>query len=83
MERGSISKLETEIHETLMDIKKQVDERVLINTKLLNNEPFFDGIVMQDVVKSFARTRVKLDVESAKYVNNCLVKEYVNEYLGT
>lgn len=38
---------------------------------------------MQDVVKSFDKTRVKLDVESARYINNCLVKEYVNEYLGT
>jgi len=66
-----------------MDIKNQVDQRVLINRKLLNNEAFFDGIVMPDVISSFKKTGVKLDVESAKYINSCLVKEYVSEYLGT
>jgi type I restriction enzyme R subunit len=83
MERGSISKRESEIHETLLDIKHQVDEKILINTKLLYNEAFFHGIVIQDIIKSFDKTGVKLDVESARYINNCLVKEYVNEYQGT
>lgn len=82
LERGNISKRESEIHETLMGIKSQVDEKILINTKLLDNEAFFHGIVIQDVIKSFDKTGVRLDVESAKYINNCLVKEYVNEYQG-
>jgi type I restriction enzyme R subunit len=82
LERGNVSKRESEIHETLMEIKNQVDEKILINTKLLDNEAFFHGIVIQDVIKSFQKTGVKLDVESAKYINNCLVKEYVNEYQG-
>lgn len=81
-ERGDVSKRETEIHEALMDIKNQVDHKVLINRKLLNNEAFFDGIVMPDVINSFKKTGIKLDVESAKYINSCLVREYVNEYLG-
>lgn len=83
MERGSVSKRESEIHETLLDIKKQVDEKILINEKLLYNEPFFHGIVIKDVVQSFNKTGVKLDVESAKFINGVLVKEYINEYLGT
>src|SRR5947199_7478605 len=71
MERGNVSKRESEIHETLLDIKNQVDEKVLINTKLLDNEAFFHRIVIQDVIKSFDKSGVKLDVESAKYINNC------------
>ena len=82
MERGDISQRESEIHETLMNIKNQIDEKILINTKLLNNEAFFHGIVIQDVVKSFKNTGVKLDVEAAKYINNTLVKEYVREFQG-
>jgi len=82
MERGNISKRETEIHETLSDIKQQVDEKVLINTKLLDNEAFFHGIVINEVIRSFTKTGVKLDPESAKFINNVLVKEYVNEYQG-
>ncbi len=83
MERGGISTRESEIHETLLDIKKQVDEKILINTKLLDNEPFFSGFVIKDVVQSFTKTGVKLDVEAAKYINGLLVKEYINEYQGT
>jgi type I restriction enzyme R subunit len=82
MERGTVSTLETEIHEALVDIKNQVDDRILINRNLLNNEAFFQGIVMPDVIKSFGKTGVTLDVESARYINNCLVKEYVSEYIG-
>lgn len=82
VERGNISKRESEIHETLLDIKNQVDEKVLFNTKLLNNESFFYGVVINEVIKSFNKTGIKLESESAKYINTCLVKEYVNEYQG-
>jgi type I restriction enzyme R subunit len=82
VERGNISKRESEICETLMVIKKGADDKVLINTQLLKNEPYFDGLMMRMVLDSFTKTRINLDPESAKYVNNCLVKEYINEYKG-
>ena len=82
VERGNVSKRESVIYETLMEIKHLVDDKVLINTRLLDSEAFFRGIVMNDVIKSFGKTGVKLDAESAKYVNNCLVEEYRSEYLG-
>jgi type I restriction enzyme R subunit len=78
-----VSKGRTHIHEALMDVKNEVDQRILINTKLLNNEPYFSGFVMKDVMKSFDKTPIKLDVDTARYINNCLVKEYVSEYHGT
>lgn len=81
--KGNISKRESEICETLLDIKQQADEKVLINTKVLNNESFFTGMLMQMVVRSFGKNKIELEPESAKYINNCLVKEYMNEYQGT
>ena len=44
LEKGNISKRESEICDTLMDIKKQVDEKILINTQMLNNESYFDKL---------------------------------------
>lgn len=82
LERGNISKRESEICDNLTEIKKQVDEIVLINEQLLNNEPYFYGVVIKEIIKSFEKASVKLEAESAKYINNCLVKEYVNEYKG-
>ncbi|MEK4186380.1 type I restriction endonuclease subunit R [Paenibacillus sp. FSL L8-0494] len=82
IEKGSISKRESEICETLLDIKKHADEKVLINAKLLDNESYFDKLMIQTVIGGFTKTNIELNPESAKYINNCLVKEYVNEYKG-
>ena len=83
LEKGDISKRESEICDTLMDIKKQVDEKVLINTQMLNNESYFDKLLIQMVIGSFGKSKIELDPDSAKYINTCLVKEYMNEYSGS
>jgi len=82
LENGNISKRESEISETLTDIKKQVDDKVLINTQMLNNESYFEKLLIQMVIEGFDKTKIELGPESAKYINNCLVKEYMNEYQG-
>jgi type I restriction enzyme R subunit len=66
----------------LLDIKQDADEKVLINTKLLDNESYFEKLLMQLVIKGFGKTSIDLEPDSATYINNCLVKEYVNEYQG-
>ena len=82
LEKGNISKRESEICETLLDIKKLVDDKVLINTQMLNNESYFEKLLIQMVISSFGKNKIELDPESAKYINSCLVKEYMNEYFG-
>lgn len=82
MENGTISKRESEVFETLTDIKKQADEKVQNNSRLLNNEGYFGQLMIQLVIDGFMKKNIKLDSESAKFINNCLVKEYINEYLG-
>lgn len=83
MEKGGLSKGKSEIHETLLDVKKQADEKILINNKLLSNESFFNQLMIQMVIKSFDKTSIQLEPDSAKYINNCIVKEYISEYQGT
>jgi type I restriction enzyme R subunit len=82
LEQGNISKRESEICDTLLDIKKQVDDKVLMNTQMLNNESYFDKLMIQMVIGSFGKNKVELNPESAKYINTCLVKEYMNEFQG-
>ena len=82
LEKGNISKRESEICETLMDIKRQVDDKVLINTQMLNNESYFEKLLIQTVIGSFGKNKIELDPESAKYINGFLVREYMNEYSG-
>jgi len=82
LEQGNITKRESEICETLMDIKKQVDGIVLNNTRMLNNESYFDQRMKQTVSGSFRKNKIEHDPASAKYISTCLVKEYMNEYQG-
>ena len=81
--QGGVSKRESEIHATLLDIKAKTDERVLLNTKLLDNEGFFSQTMMQLVVGAFDRIKVALEPETARFINALLLKEYVNEFQGT
>jgi type I restriction enzyme, R subunit len=82
LEKGNISRRESEICETLLDIKKQADDKVLINSRLLQNDSYFDSLLTQLVIGSFSKSKINLDPPSAKYINTCLVKEYMTEYKG-
>ncbi len=82
LEKGKISKRESEVQEVLSDIKQKTDEKVLLNTNLLNNDGFFSGLVMQLLVSSFDKIKIPLEPDAAKFINNLLVREYVNEYQG-
>jgi type I restriction enzyme R subunit len=82
LENGTISRRESEIYETLLNIKKQTDDKVLINTKLLENEAFFNGMLMPMVINGFSKVKIELDPESARFINTCVASEYINEYEG-
>ncbi len=82
MEKGSITKRESAIYETLIEIKKQTDEKVLINTKLLENEGYFTNLIMPLVINGFSKVKIDLDPEYARFINTCVAKEYMNEYQG-
>lgn len=82
LEKGTLTKRESEICETLLDIKNQADERILVNTRLLEHESFFNSMMLQMLVKSFGKYKIPLEPDSARYINNLLVNEYMNEYQG-
>lgn len=82
LEIGDISTRETEIQETLSDIKTNADEIVMNKTKILDNEEYFKSKIMQIVLQSFDKTKITLNADKANYINNYLVKEYLNEYQG-
>lgn len=81
-ERGGITQRESELYDILTDIKEQTDEKVLINTNILNNDGFFEGMMTQTVVNNFQKGNVGLDSESAVYITNTVSKQYLNEFKG-
>jgi len=66
-----------------MAIKENADEQVLKNTKLLNNEEYFDKEIVKMVIAEFMKKqKLPLDAEAIKYINGLVVKEYMNEFNG-
>ena len=83
VERGDISQRESQIFEALQSVKKQADDIVLQNTKILNNESYFNQIIMPLMIQQFKNThKIPLDAPSSKYINALIVKEYMNEFNG-
>jgi type I restriction enzyme, R subunit len=82
LQNGKITKKESAIHETLVGIKKQADDVILKNRMVLENEGYFNGLLMPFVIDGFEKVRVELEPESAKFINACLAREYMNEYQG-
>ena len=82
-QRGDISKKETQILEALRHIKDVADLQVLKNTKILDNEGYFDKEMIKMVIEEFKiNQKLPLSAEAFKYINGLVVKEYMNEFNG-
>ncbi len=82
LEAGNIGTRESQICDVMIGIKAQADNKLLINSKLLDNEPYFEREMMRVVIDGFEKTKIQLELDTAKSINACLVKEYINEYKG-
>lgn len=72
---------ERRIHEALEAVKIKADEQVLQNTQILNNENYFERLMMPLVIDQFKNQQsIQIDAEAAHYINNLLVQEYMNEF---
>lgn len=83
MEKGDISKSESRIFDALKTVKREADETVLQNTQMLKNESYFENMMIRLVINQFVNTQdIKLDADASRYINNLVVREYMNEYSG-
>lgn len=83
VEKGNISKKESQIFDALLAVKNEADLQVLQNTKLLNNESYFNAQMMNLVIKQFkGKNKIPLNAQASKYINTLVVNEYINEFYG-
>ncbi len=83
VEKKTISEKESQIFSALQSVKYDADLQVLQNTKLLDNENYFSSQMMQLVIEQFMeKNKIKLNVDTSKYINNLVVNEYINEFYG-
>jgi type I restriction enzyme R subunit len=87
IEKGTLDKRESAIHSALIQVKERTDEKVLLNESVLNNDGYFEGLVRQIVMEEFKKIKLgentnRLDLDTARYINANVVKEYINEFNG-
>lgn len=81
LERGGISDSERKIFEALTGIKQDADEQVLQNTRILDNESYFERAMMPLVINRFMnQQQIKLNPDASRYINHIVVAEYLKEF---
>lgn len=79
----SFNARESSIHEALMDIKHNADQKVLENARMIQNEDYFVKFMSPIVVNAFEGHDMKLDSKAAKEINNMATQEYLNDFTNT
>lgn len=80
-ERGGLTQTERRLFEALSGVKHQADEQVLQNTQLVNNESYFEGMMMPLVIGEFQnRQKIQLTPDASRTINQLVVAEYINEF---
>lgn len=82
LEKNGISTKETQLHEALMSVKAQTDEQLQNNRNLLDNEAYFTGRYLLNIVANeFVRKqRLKLDAATVNSINTLIAGEYLAQY---
>ncbi len=83
LEAGKPSRLKTEIIEALQRVKDATDVTILNRSDTLQNEAYFGRVIASLVVKEFDKgSTVEIDIATALFVTDIIVKEYMDEFYG-
>ena len=81
VEKPTLNAKETQLHAALTQVKLEVDERLESQEDLVANEAYFNQYLLKLVVEQFKMKQgVHLDMESTKYINNLIAREYLQQY---
>tara|TARA_B100000745_G_scaffold300167_1_gene253074 strand:+ start:341 stop:3340 length:3000 start_codon:yes stop_codon:yes gene_type:complete len=71
---------EVTIYDSLMNIKKQADEKVLSNSRMIQNEGYFSNFMSPIVIGAFEENGVQLDDDAARDINKLATEEYLYQF---
>jgi len=80
VQRGLISKRESEVCDTLNSIKQKVDEKVLLNSGVLRNDPYFEQTVRQLISFGLLNLNIAATIEEKQFITAQISNEYLMQY---
>lgn len=80
-EREGISDNERKVFQALSGVKLDADDKVLLNSQMLDNESYFERSMMPLVIDQFMKKQsIKLNPDASRYINKLVVAEYMKEF---
>lgn len=71
-----ISTFDAQIVQTLRAIKRRIDQRVFDRNDIINNEGYFDGIVMQEISGGMKELHVNSDRDDRRFIQVRIINQY-------
>ena len=76
-EKGNLSAKEIQLHRALMQVKKEVDDKLEGQEDILENQAWFDRYLVKLVAQQFVvKEKIELDAEMRQNISNLIGKEY-------
>ncbi|VXA98035.1 Restriction endonuclease subunit R [Flavobacterium sp. 9AF] len=83
MEKDPLTDSESKLFEALQGLKKEIDNQIMQNAKVLENESFAEKMMIRILIDQFKnKNHIALDAATSKRINHMIVKEYMNEFYG-
>lgn len=82
MEKDPLTDSELKLFEVLCELKEEVDNHIIQNSKILENESYVDKMISRLVVGEFKKKNIPLNLDNSKRIINLVTKEYIYEYQG-
>jgi len=81
-EKDPLTDSEQKLFDVLSQLKEEIDNHLLQNSKLLENESFVEKMIARMVIGQFKNQDIPLDLEKSKRIIKLVTNEYMNEYHG-
>ena len=83
MEKHPLTPSEAKLFEALQSLKQVADAQILQNANTLENESYIERMMIKLVIDQLkTKHQLNIDADTAKKINQLIVKEYINEYYG-
>lgn len=80
-EKGGLNAKEMQLHRALMQVKKEVDEKLEGQENILDNEAWFDRYLVKLVAQQFVvNEKMNMDTETRQNISNLIGREYFQQY---
>ncbi len=80
VKRGIISNRESEVCDVLRKLKADIDTQIILNSAILQNDSYFEGVVRNQVSIGLNELKVKAELRDKKDISTLISRQYLNQY---